>query len=378
MSQDLHAPASPSALHRIKVCHASMSMQAAFPKLPWEDEEASAEGTCAHWGLAIALVQGTPPPVGMLDPAGTPLDEKMLDAIDLAVGAVDQLLAQYHSTRADLIVEQRVSCKRIHADCWGTPDIRFWSRDKRTLVVIDFKYGFRYVTEYQNDQLVAYTTGAIDDAGKSDLEVLAVMAIIQPRAYGNAPCRVWAVNAAELRAQVNTLAMAVDAALRPNPKATVTPDGCRDCRARHACPTYQTAGQMAMAYSGTPMPMELPPGALSTELRFAETQLAILEKRVSALKAQAEFLIRSGTRLPHHQLKQAAGSTEWVVPDDQVIALGQSMGINLAQRPKAITPLQAGKAGLHDSLAASLTKRAPGAAKLVPFDDAAVRRVFGG
>jgi hypothetical protein len=374
-----HARVSPSALYRIGLCPASLTMQEAFPHLPWEDEEASAEGTCAHWVLATVLTGGPWPAVGTFDPAGTPTTEEMIDAVELAVDAVDAMLAAEGCSRADLVVEQPVACKRIHESCWGTPDLRFWSRVRPMLFVLDFKFGLRYVDEFENEQLVAYTIGALDE--KPDLDDRAVdcaNVILQPRAYGKAPVRTWTYRASEIRAFVNVLANRVLEALAPNPPARAAPEACRDCRARHGCPTNQRAGQEIMAYAGQPMPMELPPAALSTELRFATRALKLLKARVDGLTAQAEYLAAQGARLPHHTLKPGRGSTTWNVPDDQVIAIGKIVGLDLAKPPAAVTPLQAVKAGLHDALLASLATKRPGALTLVEDDGSTARRVFGG
>lgn len=376
MAMPVHARVMPSALHRIRICNASLKMQEAFPHLPWEDEEASADGTCAHWVLQQALTPGARMPVkGDLDPAGTPVTDEMLDAVDDAVEAVDDLLAKYGGTRADLVIEQPVAIPRIHTDCWGTPDIRFWGSG--TLVVIDFKFGFRHVDEFENEQLVAYTIGEIDAQGVSDLGQQCVNVIIQPRAYGASTVRAWEYNASQVRAFVNLMAGAVDGALMAQPRATATPEGCRNCRARHGCPTNQTAGQMAMAYAGQPQPLELSPAALSTELLFGERMLKLLESRVTGLKAQATYLAQQGAQLPHHMLGTGRGKTVWNLPDDQVIAMGAALGLNLAKAPDAITPKQALAAGLNPALMPALSTSRGGELRLVVDDGSTARRVFG-
>jgi len=371
-----HARVSPSALHRIRLCPASLKMQEAFPHLPWEDDDASAEGTCAHWVLQQALTPGaTMPRVGDLDPAGTPVTDEIVDGVLDAVEAVDDLLAKYGATRADLIIERPVAIPRIHESCWGTPDIRFWGNG--TLVVIDFKFGFRYVDEFENEQLVAYTVGEIDEAGVSDLNQPCVNVIIQPRAYGKSTTRAWEFQASQVRAFVNVMANAVEGALADNPQAVATPEGCRNCRARHGCPTNQAAAQAAMAYAGQPQPLDLPPAALSTELLFAERQAALLSSRIEGLKAQALYLAQNGARLPHHALGTGRGKTVWNLPDDQVIAMGSALGLNLAKAPDAITPKQALAAGLNPALMPSLSTHRPGSLRLVVDDGSKARRVFG-
>jgi len=371
-----HARVGPSSLHRIRVCPASLKMQEAFPHLPWEDDESSTEGTCAHWVLQQALTAGARMPVkGDLDPAGTPVTEEILDGVDEAVRAVDDLLAKYGATRADLIIEKPVAIKRIHESCWGTPDIRFWARG--VLVVIDFKFGFRFVPEFENEQLVAYTVGEIDEAGVTDLGQPCVNVIIQPRAYGKSTVRSWEFNASQVRGLVNIMAGAVAEALSDEPRAVATVEGCRNCRARNGCPANMAAGQIAMAYAEKPQPLDLSPVALSVELRYAERMLGLLEARVTGLKEQAKYLIDQGGSLPHHALAAGRGKVAWTLPDDQVIAMGAALGLNLAKPPDAITPKQALALGMNDALMPALTKHIPGAMRLVVDDGSTARRVFG-
>lgn len=369
-----HSVIAPSSLHRIRVCPASVSMQKPYAHLPWGDPEASEEGTCAHWVLATLLVTGVMVPVGAVDPAGTPVTDEMIEGAEMALEAVDTLLAKYGATRADLIVEQPVQIPRVHPECWGTPDIRFRAPGK-VLVVLDYKFGYRYVTEFENDQLMAYAVG--DLTGEQDQEWRVVMGIIQPRAYGSSAVRTWEANASSLRGHINVLATAAVEALGPEPRARATPDGCRDCRARHACPTLQQAAQWAMDYASRPQPVDLSPAALSTELRFAERQLGLLEARVEGMKAQALYLARTGQALPHHTTGTGRGRKVWAIPDDQVIALGKAMNVDLAKAPAAVTPSQAVRAGLNPALLSGLSRDMSGEVRLVPFDNSTTRKIFG-
>ena len=50
----------------------------------------------------------------------------MLDAVDVLVDDVMSVIGPHGMTLADCIVESPVDIKRIHDECWGTPDVRAW------------------------------------------------------------------------------------------------------------------------------------------------------------------------------------------------------------------------------------------------------------
>ncbi|WP_287278674.1 DUF2800 domain-containing protein [Ralstonia sp.] len=371
-----HSIAAPSALGRIAQCAASIKMQLPFPEQPDADSaQAAAEGTAAHWAMAEQMAGRLPMP-GDRAANGIFLTEEMCEASDLIVEDVRQTIEPHGLKLSDCITEVPVSISRVHPLCWGTPDIRVWLPGK-TLVVWDLKFGFRHVPVFENYQLIAYSVGCIEQAGLHDLEVQVVNRIVQPRSYhSGGSVREWRYRAADVRAHVNIMAMAVTEALGENPRAQVGPE-CRDCRARHACEALQRASYAAMDLAGSATPHELPPAALGVELRYATRALQLLEARKAGLEEQALALIRSGARVPHFSIENGAGRLAWAKPDAQVIALGQLLGKNLAKPPEAITPAQAESAGLPLAQLSGFVTRKPGAAKLVADDGSQARRVFG-
>jgi hypothetical protein len=66
--------------------------------------------------------------------------------------------------------------------------------------------------------------------------------------------------------------------------------------------------------------------------------------------------------------KQGEGREAWSIPVEQVVALGETLGVPLA-KPGVITPGQARKAGLDSSLTDAFARRPPGEIKLVRSDN---------
>ena len=372
-----HAVISPSGIYQLVACPGSLRMQQPYPETQESKDEAM-EGEAAHWVLSEELLgRGMAGPTDRA-PNGWAIDAEMVEAVELAADWVDEQLAAQGLTREALAVETPVAIRRVHELCWGTPDIRWWAPGKH-LFVPDFKYGYDPVEVFENYQLVAYAAGAIEQAGLHDLEVKVTLAIIQPRAqHRDGPIRTWTVNASELRALVNLMAMAANEALSENPRTYATPEGCKHCRARWACPTNAKAAGRAMDYAGTAIPSELTPEGLSVELRYAERQLKLLEARTKGLKAQGEAMARNGKRLPHHMMAQGLSRLQWRKPDAEVLVMGQMLGVDLAKPPEAVTPNQARDRGLSENWVNQLAEKRPGAMQLVPDDGSTWRKVFGG
>ena len=157
-----------------------------------------------------------------------------------------------------------------HAGCVG------FALSLATLEVVDYKFGHRFVDEYENDQGIAYTAGIIDHLaelmqkgpGLIDQMIKVNFTVIQPRCfYKGALVRTWSVLASDLRGHINQLAGAAELALMPNPPA-VTNSECRDCPGRHACPALQQAAYADAEFATrSKPPVELAPAAAS--LNFA-------------------------------------------------------------------------------------------------------------
>ena len=372
-----HALFAPSGAARIAQCSASLGMEQRYPET--EDDPTAAEGTAAHWVLEQGM-QGALPVEGAVAPNGIIVSEEMLEGALLAIERVDADLAFYGLPRSSVAVEVPVTIKRVHEQCWGTPDMRVWVKapnGRPTLYVWDYKFGRRAVEAFENLQLAAYAAGCIEQAGISDLTCDVVLTIIQPRCYHrDGPVRWWKTAASNLRAILNVYSGACHEALTENAKLR-TGEECRDCRAKHACPALQRAAYSAADVAMSGQPLELPPDGLGLELTILTLALQRLEARITGLSEQAEMLSKRGTRVPGWDMQRGRGGRVWTVPDAQAIAIGHALGKDLAKPIKAVTPRQAELAGLDPRLLAGLCKEVPGEMKLTRDDGSLTRRVFG-
>ena len=371
-----HSILPPSGAAAWRRCAMWVAMNQAYPQA---DTPETLEGHAAHWVFAEMLA-GRIVCEGQVAPNGVVVTEEMVEGAELVVDTVRARIP----AGVPLHVEERVAIARIHPQCFGTPDIWAYVTQTGVLEVIDYKFGHRFVDEYENDQGIAYTAGIIDHLaelmqkgpGLIDQMIKVNFTVIQPRCfYKGAPVRTWSVLASDLRGHINQLAGAAELALMPNPPA-VTNSECRDCPGRHACPALQQAAYADAEFATRSSPVELAPAAASLELRMMEHALERLQSRVEGMREAVATYIRQGHAVPWHRAEQGYGRTQWTIPAEQVVAMGSLMGVDLSKNG-AKTPTQAKKAGVDEAVIKAYSVTPLGSIKLVPDNPADARRVFG-
>jgi len=366
-----HSRLAPSSAHKRVFCPGSRAMEEANPET--EDSQASREGTAAHWAAA-ELFAGRTIDVGLIAPNGVMLTEEMVEGADMYYEDVTATDEDYVGFPP--VIEERITISSIHSECWGTPDA--WRFRPYVLTVWDYKFGHRFVDEFENWQLIEYVAGILDKVGIngiSDQRTEVRMRIVQPRCYsGGAPIREWRVMASDLRGYFNKLRMAEELAMKPDAATVVNPH-CHDCRGRASCDAAQNAAYDSMHVAGTSVPFNLPPEALGAELRYVDRAISQLEARKTGLEEQALAILKRGAPLPFYRIEHGFGRERWSKPAAEVLAMASMMGVDVA-KPGLITPKQAVKAGLDETLVKAFSETPPGEAKLKPDDGTRARKVF--
>lgn len=360
-----HAPLAPSSAARWVQCPGSVVGQLASP-LPDDDPEASDEGTAAH-NLAAAMLNGTP----ALDTD----DAEMLESAMLYENIIMKLVSQ-QVEHVELHVEERVTCPTIHEHNYGTPDAWMFNRARATLDVFDFKYGHGYVEVFENWQLLNYAAGVLSQLGIITAPTTINLHIIQPRSYHrDGPHRTWSLRLVDLSKYTTRLRDAATVAMFDNPPFMTGPE-CKYCRARNTCPALRTVGYAAIDMSSRSMPLEMTPQVTGMVLRQVRDALKRLESIESGLSQQAEHILRNNGRVPGYHLESKPAARSWKVPAVEVLALGDMMCVPLGKPVDVITPTQAIKAGIPETVIDVYSERKNGAAKLVE-DGVRLVAVFG-
>lgn len=357
----LHAYLPPSSAHIWVHCALWVSMRDRYPEA---DREEAAEGEAAHW----VNVQPDAPPIGTRAPNGIAVTAEMLEGRKLWLSAT----AGQWDTAAD-----EMTLKGAKANRWGTPDKWAFHTATQTLHVFDYKFGHDQKDAFENWQLIEYVRLIIERFGLSDLHTAVRLVIVQPRGYHRlGSVREWVLpQAALLRAYWNLLDAAEERAMRPEKVGTVGTH-CKHCPGRHACDALQRNTWAARDYAGSSLPLELTPQAIGYELREVRRAIELLQARASGLEAQAASLMMAGQRVPNFTMGTTRPRAVWIIPIEQVRAIGQSFNVKLTKE-EPLTPKQAIEAGIPESMVNALIDNPRGTLKVIEDDGSFTRKVFG-
>lgn len=375
-----HAPIAPSSMGVTVKCAGSVAMQAQFPQ---EATDESKAGDAAHWVCAdILLARKTndlkfaKDYIGMADPAGTVISREMTEAAEVFVSAcVRAVLPVVGPDFTNVHIESKVHCRRVHPTLnYGTPD--FWAHLANVIYVKDFKFGFGFVDEFENWQMLDYAAGVLDELKLSDeqlAETFIDMEIVQPRYYSGDQVRSWRIKASDLQQYVKIMSYQTHKALMADAEC-VSGDHCKNCTARRACPAARQSSYWAMQVSTEATPINLPASALGVELDYIKRGIAALEAQESGLEAYAEALIIKGEIVPGYARQPTKGKRAWSADDEQVIMIGSATGVDL-RSPKPVTPSQAERLGINKTFIESQTHR-PSKLKLKRVTTNEIKKVF--
>lgn len=379
-----HALLAPSSAHRWGPggCPGSPAMEARYP----EDTESQAarEGTAAHWVLEqILRGDGTnAPSPGTLAPNGHPVTLEMLEGVKALVSDISGTIAAA-SPGSTLRVEERVyAAETVHRENWGTPDAYLLDRPARRLHVWDFKFGHRPHDPFRHWQMVDYVACIMDSEGFTFDDILThsyTLTIGQPRAYHpDGPVREWHAPGTEIGPLLLQLRAAAHAALEPDAPCRTGPH-CRNCLAEWDCRANQLAGGAAIDLAYEQQSTGMDAAALGLEARLVSAAVERLTARQSALDERILGLIRGGESVPHWALGWTKPRTVWREGTTaEVAAMTDLMGIDIRKPEVAVvTPAQAAKLGVDQSVIDEYAVTPKGTAKLVPSDESNAARVFG-
>jgi hypothetical protein len=299
---------------------------------------------------------------------------EMVDGAYTYVEAVKQIAG----VQQKLTVEQPVVCAPVHPECWGTPDLYYWTAGNKELHVWDYKYGYGIVEPFENWQLICYAAGIMASlTGVQDQALTVVLRIVQPRPFhSDGAVREWRVSGSDLRGYINRLSSAAHATTADVPY-TASGAHCRYCAGRHACPTLALSCYAAIDYIGQAQPEELTVEAMAMEYKVLERIEVLVKSRKSAHESRMIGMIKGGGSVPGYTIDYGTGHAKWNRPVAEVIALGQMMGLQLAGEPTAITPAKAVKMGLDPVLVKAYSERPSTGTKLVAVGNSLANRVFG-
>lgn len=388
MCHSVIAPSSAGIWGSPNGCRGYVNMSLYFPET--EESESAREGTAAHELGEALIAMGCTPDMGTTVGVGVKAEfvgqtasngviytDEMFDAAWIYANDV---VREYRSRSGKCIVkvEHKITAPRVHAQSFGTCDCFLYDEVQQELIIWDYKHGFGFVEAFENWQAINYAAGLFDELGidgGADQRLTVKTRIAQPRAFHpDGAIREWTVVGSDLRGPINQLANAAKEALGSDAKIR-TGAHCRYCEALHACPSALRAGMTLFEFTDKAIPQQLSPEAMGVQLQIIERASKQLEYLKSAFEEQVKSSIRQGTNVIGWSLKPGKGRKKWNRPKEQIVALGDMMGIEL-RKNDVITPTQARNAGMDENLINAYSERPDTALKLTQIDTDKVTRVF--
>jgi len=344
-------------------CPGSVQFQKEYPDT--RDNQAAQDGSLSH-DIAAKIILSS-----ARGDMNAPLVEttEIYEAAEIYAHNVATVMAATSNLSPQ--VEKSIKLDIVHDGQTGTPDC--YLDNGETLYIWDYKFGRRPVEVYENWQLINYAIGLIN----SDTREV-VFRIVQPRAsHRDGIIREWKTTPAALQAYFKKLMLAASAATGTDPLC-VTGRHCRYCKALHACNAATNSAYNAIDYIDNIVPHELNNDEIGIELSILEDAERAINFRKKAIETQVEHLLKSGKAVPGYLLKDTIGSLKWNADTQQVMALGDMMGVNLRKPRDVITATQAIKAGIDKEMIAAYAFRPNNGLKLTKINNSDARRVFGG
>jgi hypothetical protein len=383
-----HSILPPSSAARRMACPGSRAMEASAPDD--NDSPHAREGEAAHW-VAEQLLRGNDTSEWTRAPNDEPITEEMREGAQIYGDYIKQWVAGdkekaffieedklyiKHALPSiiDLHIEETVPLTLFHPDAFGTPDC--WLVNDLTLHVFDYKFGHRYVEVEENWQLVAYASGILRMLPNEPIDSI-YLHIVQPRCFHpEGALRSWCLTERAFRSYEAQLIASEHRSLEYNAPCQPNPL-CRTCNARHLCTALQRTALETVTMSLQNVPVNLSGEQLGRELRVLEQAADLLEARITGLAQEAFTLAKKGENIAGYMLQETNGRTRWKTSVNEVITLGELLGVNLKKPNDVLTPRQAAKL-LPQEVIDTYTETTSGTVKLVPVDTKRSQKIFGG
>lgn len=341
-------------------CPGSHAMEAEY--ISSNESLSAREGITAHW-LAQQYLRGNFN-VLLTPPGNEEITKEMQDGAELYEYEI-----RWASKGKDILlhIEEPLDISNVHLYCSGIPDC--WFLDGTHLYIYDYKFGHSFVDAFQNWQLLEYAAGICQQFEKISQ---ITMTIIQPRCYvKEGHVRSWTLNVLEfMNVYLPRLQFSEKLATEENAEK-IPSTHCGYCSARHACTALQQTTNRSIDVIKSYQSYQLDSRQTAYELKYLKQAKNMIEARLTGLEEQAKAMIMRGEYLPGFKLESGQGREHWTKNTEEVIMLGELMGLNLMKPSEVITPVQARKIGISEEILAQYSQRVSGKLKLVENNEAA-------
>jgi hypothetical protein len=337
-----------SELARLMACQGSRLL-GKIP--PFDDDRTVAdEGDAVHWLIEQVFRR--------LHTADELVDRKAPNGVFIT-GDMVRDSAQYLQDICSIAGDVEVQANYSGAtwEVAGRADFIGWGSEN-DLIIDDFKYGFRIIEPHKNWTLISHAIGFILNSGYVPTRIK--FRIYQPRAFHpEGKVREWAISYEELIGYWQQIQSTLD-----NPSdLCVTGPHCYKCASQSLCPAFQVATSNAIDTSYMAFDSEISNEELSVSLDTLKRAQEVLKQAFEAYKELALHRLREGKKIPDYTIDFTKGDTQWNEGLDAETILLMT-GIDVSKK-EMITPTQAKKLGMSETLIKSFTNRPTTGLKLV-------------
>ena len=370
------------------VCHGSVKAQQDFPAPAGEISESKLEGRAIHeaaQSMLLALKGDPDAPltniVGTLSKDGITITRELYDAAREYVNEVWGY-ANRRGKFKDVQVEKSASLSHIIPDWFTIIDAYLVDRDRKVITVWECKGGHRCVEAEDNWQLFLECHAVFHELTMGEmgswLDWSFDLRVVQPRCFHSVgTLRPWTFNHETYVANLTKVTETVHG-IANGDVTTCAWSHCRGCSAGVQCVSFTYASFSAMEYAksltvNTPNDMQL-----GVQLKMIRKVKEMLDIRATALEEQVLHRMRSGNVVPFFNMVQGKGRETWRkdVPVDQLIMMGDLMGVDIRKPVTIDTPAQCRKKGIDELVIAEYIETPSTGLKLVEVDDSTARNVF--
>jgi len=323
------------------------------------DRTMADEGTTGHKlaemllldrGLLPAKVIGT-----VHEETGVVFDDAMWDG---AVQYVDYIASTVQEG-ATWEAEAELPVPEVHPASKVVIDAYSYDSVSRHLNIYDYKYGYKPVEAFENLQLVHGASAVFTKCELEEMEtpVTVTFHIVQPRGFHHGgPCRSWSVPFDKLRPLI--VSLRVQARLAHSDRAhTKSGPHCSGCPALYNCSTARVATTNILDFIGRPMPINAEMSEAERELSLLKRAEKMVKERRTALEEQVKARLSRGEYSDLFELKEQLGNRAWSLKTDEVLQMGEALGIDLLKSRTPVTPAEAVRRGLPEETMEQLVKR---------------------
>lgn len=348
-------------------CNGSFRAQQAFPGTPGELSQSRQEGLICH-AAAQKLFKGE---------AVTDVSPELLEAAREYYDEVWNYCTE-HNVTLSLNVESKQFVPG-YSGWYGIPDawVSHTTGDgTKVLKIWDAKFGHRIVDPIEHWPMIIYAF-SICESFQTPPDIIE-LTVVQPRAFApGGTVRKWAMTYDELvmyRRQVNDNMIEV---VGSKPQCTVG-NWCKTCNARAGCDTLQQVSYEGVDFVSNMSTHDLSGHNLGVELKLLRRAEEMIKARLSGLEEQALYELRNGKHVTFFGSQMGTGRERWRkdVPTEQIIMMGDMLGVECRKPVELDTPAQLKKKGIDPQVIAEYSEKPSTGLKLVEVTEKDVANIF--